>query len=195
MRKIWRKGRLRGSGRDGRMYGTRAYVYATSSHYRTRPSRLPPLSTPLLSSVRCLLLIISSLFTTPFFLREFSPSRIDILLTSGQLVEFQSSGHWNWSNSSRVGTGTGGIPVEWALELYWSNSSRVDTGTGGIPVPTRLEFHQFQCPLDWNSTSSSAHSTGIPPVPDTRTHTRVPVSNTAHRGATLRSAPRGPTET
>jgi len=174
VRKIWRKGRLRGSGRDGRMYGTRAYVYATSSHYRTRPSRLPPLSTPLLSSVRCLLLIISSLFTTPFFLREFSPSRIDILLTSGQLVEFQSSGHWNWSNSSRVGTGTGGIPVEWALELVefqssghwnWWNSSRVGTGIPPVPVSTRLEFDQFQCPLDWNSTSSRhAHphqSTGV----------------------------------
>ena len=35
-----------------------------------------------------------------------------------ELVEFQSSGHWNWWNSSRVGTGIGGIPVEWAPESY-----------------------------------------------------------------------------
>ena len=88
-------------------------------HLFTLPySPFPPTSAVYPPPLLCPLLIISSLFTTPFFLREFSPSRIDILLTSGQLVEFQSSGHWNWWNSSRVGTGIGGIPVEWALESY-----------------------------------------------------------------------------
>ena len=73
--KIWRKGRLRGSGRDGRMYGTRAYVYATSSHYRTRPSRLPPLSTPPLSSVRCLLFLLFSRLLSS--LESFHPPEIE----------------------------------------------------------------------------------------------------------------------
>ena len=126
-------------------------------------------------------------FHDSFLLREFSPSRIDILLTSGQLVEFQSSGHRN-----RIGRWTGrwAGPMDGPMDAAPFGQGPRVKGEPMSMAPSRAVTTRHRHPA---SLSSSAGERGGRAAPVSRgrmgTSTRTPTDTLRLAGCPHTQAP------